>query len=80
MVAGALDAISESLPEAALAGITVCVASGDDGSGDQENDGHVHVDFPASSPYVLGVGGTTLRLRNNQPVEVVWKDGDGKRS
>jgi len=37
-------------------GITVCVSSGDDGSGDQLNDGKAHVDFPSSSPYTLAVG------------------------
>lgn len=77
---GALDQIDESLREAALAGITVCVASGDDGSGDQEDDGHAHVDYPSSSPHALAVGGTTLRIRQGKPVEVVWKDGDGKRA
>jgi kumamolisin len=77
---GAIDAISDSLKAAALLGITVCVASGDDGSGDQETDGHAHVDFPSSSPYVLAVGGTNLRVRGGQPVEVVWKDGDGTRN
>jgi kumamolisin len=77
---GALDAISQSLQAAALVGMTVCVASGDDGSGDQVSDGHAHADFPSSSPYVLAVGGTNLRLRQGKPVEVVWKDGDGTRA
>jgi kumamolisin len=77
---GAIDVISDSLHAAALAGITVCVASGDDGSGDQERDGHAHVDFPASSPNVLAVGGTSLSIRDGRPVEVVWKDGDGTRA
>ena len=46
-------------------GVTVCVASGDRGSCDgDERSGSprstAHVEFPASSPHVLGVGGTTL--------------------
>jgi kumamolisin len=77
---GAIDTINEQFKVAALGGITILVASGDDGSGDQEQDGHAHVDFPASSPYVVGVGGTKLQLRQGKPVEVVWKDGDGTRA
>jgi len=77
----AVAEINELFHEAALAGVTVCVAAGDDGSDDQVGDGQAHVDFPASSPYVLAVGGTTLRAKNNAVVsEVVWKDGDGLRA
>jgi len=77
---GAIDAINDTLKAAALLGITVCVASGDDGSDDQVGDGHAHVDFPSSSPYVLAVGGTTLRKGTSGQVnEVAWKDGDGLR-
>jgi len=75
----AITQVNQALQEAALAGITVCVASGDDGSDDQVGDGHAHVDFPASSPYVLGVGGTILHKRKNEMVETGWKDGDGLR-
>ncbi|MBS1664393.1 MAG: S8/S53 family peptidase [Bacteroidetes bacterium] len=76
----ALDAINDTLKAAALLGVTVCVAAGDDGSDDQVGDGHAHVDFPSSSPYVLGVGGTTLRKSTMGAVtEVAWKDGDGLR-
>ena len=77
---GAIDAINDTLKAAALLGVTVCVAAGDDGSDDQVGDGHAHVDFPSSSPYVLAVGGTTLRkTRTGQVSEVTWKDGDGLR-
>ena len=41
-------------------GVTVCCASGDNGSKDGETDGKEHVDFPASSPFALGCGGTKL--------------------
>jgi kumamolisin len=54
-------------------GVTVCVASGDNGSSDGVNDGNNHVDFPASDPFVLGCGGTTLQTSNAQIVsETVW--------
>lgn len=77
---GAIDAINDTLKAAALLGVTVCVAAGDDGSDDQVGDGHAHVDFPSSSPYVLAVGGTTLRKsKSGQLSEVTWKDGDGLR-
>jgi kumamolisin len=60
--------------------VTICVAAGDDGSDDQVGDGHAHVDFPSSSPYVLAVGGTTLkRSATGVVTETAWKDGDGLR-
>jgi len=56
-------------------GVTVCVASGDNGSSDGINDGNNHVDFPASSSFVLGCGGTTLQSSNGKIVdETVWND------
>ncbi len=61
---GALQAIDERLQAAAVLGITVCIASGDDGSADAETDGRAHVDFPASSPHTLAVGGTMLTGRH----------------
>lgn len=77
--ASAIKQVNEALKETALLGITVCVASGDDGSSDAVTDGHAHVDFPASSPYVLAVGGTTLRKSGGAYSETAWKDGDGLR-
>jgi len=76
----ALQQINELLKEAAMLGITVCVASGDDGSDDQVDDGHAHADFPCSSPYALAVGGTALRRQGQTYDETGWKDGDGLRS
>jgi kumamolisin len=72
----AIQAVDEAFQSAAAIGITVCVASGDDGSRDEITDGRAHVDFPASSEYVLGCGGTTLEAENNAITsEVVWNDG-----
>ncbi|MGH9377805.1 MAG: S53 family peptidase, partial [Terriglobia bacterium] len=74
--AQAMQAVNEALQAAAAMGITVCVASGDDGSRDEVDDGLAHVDFPSSSPYVLACGGTTLLSSNNTiSSEVVWNDG-----
>jgi kumamolisin len=63
--------------EAALLGITITVASGDSGSSDGVNDGQAHVDFPASSPHVLAVGGTKVIATANNTIEseTVWNDG-----
>jgi len=52
--------MDHAFQSAALLGISVCVASGDDGSRDDEDDGNAHVDFPSSSPFALACGGTTL--------------------
>lgn len=75
----AMAAVNEALKKAALLGITVCVASGDDGSSDAVDDGHAHVDFPASSPYVLAVGGTTIPGKNSGKPDICWKEGTGVR-
>jgi kumamolisin len=72
----ALQAINERLQAASLLGITVCVAAGDDGSGDQVGDQQAHVDFPASSPFVLAVGGTMLQ----DAADVVWWESPGQRT
>jgi kumamolisin len=62
--------------EAALLGITITVAAGDNGSSDGVNDGKNHVDFPASCPHVLAAGGTHLVAANGTiEIETVWNDG-----
>ena len=76
----AMSQINETLKEAAYLGVTVCVAAGDDGSSDGLDDGHAHADFPASSPYVLAVGGTTIVELNGTKADVVWMEGDGLRA
>ncbi|MGO9352308.1 MAG: protease pro-enzyme activation domain-containing protein [Mycobacterium sp.] len=78
----AITHCNASLLAAAQLGITVCVSTGDDGSEAQMQDGRAHVNFPATSPYVLAVGGTTLHARNDangatEITEVVWNDGPG---
>ena len=59
---------------AADAGITVTAASGDSGSSDGLPG--KNVDFPASSPLVLGCGGTSLPALTTA-AEIVWNDGGG---
>jgi kumamolisin len=74
----AVQEINQRLQAAAMLGITVCAASGDDGAGDQMQDGRAHVNFPATSPFVLSVGGTMLT--GAPPQEVVWWGAPGDRS
>jgi kumamolisin len=74
--AQAMTNFDEAFQAAAAMGATVCIASGDSGSSDGVNDGQNHVDFPASDPFVLGCGGTTLQASNDKIVsETVWNDG-----
>jgi kumamolisin len=70
-------ALDQAFQAAALLGVTVCAASGDNGWRDGVEGRIAHVDFPASSPYVLACGGTRLEERNGRIVEVVWNDHDG---
>jgi kumamolisin len=71
----ALTNFDEAFQAAAAIGVTVCIASGDNGSSDGVNDGKNHVDFPASSSFVLACGGTTLQASNGQIVnEQTWNN------
>jgi kumamolisin len=76
--AAARRAINNRLGAAAALGITICISSGDDGSGDELNDGRGHVDFPSCSPFVLSVGGTMLV--GDAADEQVWFQPPGTRA
>ena len=72
----AMNAFDAAARDAALLGITICAASGDNGSSDNVNDGQNHVDFPASSPHILACGGTNLQSKNGAITsETVLNDG-----
>jgi kumamolisin len=74
--AQAVTAFEQAFTDAALVGATVLVAAGDSGSSDGVDDGQAHVDYPASSPQVVGCGGTRLTLQAGAiESEVVWNDG-----
>ncbi|HTZ95720.1 MAG TPA: S53 family peptidase [Terriglobales bacterium] len=71
----AMTSMDEAFQSAAAMGITICVAAGDQGSTDGVNDGLNHVDFPASSPHVLGCGGTKLVASGTTiTAETVWNE------
>lgn len=71
-----LTSFDQVAQEAAALGVSITVAAGDNGSSDGDTDGGDHVDFPASSPHVLGCGGTNLQSSNGAITsETVWNDG-----
>jgi kumamolisin len=73
--AQAMTALDAACQSAAALGVTITVASGDNGSSDGVSDGKNHVDFPASSPHVLACGGTRLAGSGSTiSSEVVWND------
>src|SRR3954463_9345691 len=73
-----MDAFNEVFKDAAMLGVTVLAASGDNGSSDGVNDGANHVDFPASSPFVLACGGTTIQFAGQAITsEVAWIGSGG---
>jgi kumamolisin len=74
--AQAMTAFDSAAQDAAALGVTICAASGDNGSSDGVSDGGNHVDFPASSPNILACGGTSLQSSNGViQSETVWNDG-----
>jgi len=73
--AQAMKSFDQALQTAAALGVTVCCAAGDNGSGDGVGDGKAHVDFPASSPFALGCGGTKIAANGSKiSSEVVWNE------
>jgi kumamolisin len=72
-----VNAVSSALQDAAMRGVTVCVSSGDHGTDSQVGDGKAHVQYPASDPWVLSVGGTTIgNISESSFDEYVWNDPD----
>ncbi len=69
----ALLALDQACQAAAALGVTITVASGDNGSTDGSTGNAV--DFPASSPHVLACGGTKI-VANGSTIssEVVWNE------
>ena len=70
-----LTALSGAFQDAAIQRVTICVASGDTGTDSKVGDGRAHVQYPASDPWVLSVGGTTVGNINGTSFdEYVWND------
>ncbi|MGK4580188.1 S53 family peptidase [Kitasatospora sp. HPMI-4] len=81
--ASSMTAVDNSFKQAAAQGISVFSASGDDGSRDctrsTSGSSVQAVDFPASDPYVTGVGGTNLSVNsdNSYSSESAWSTAGG---
>ena len=76
-------AANDALEVAAASGISILAAAGDDGSADCTDQngapvGKLAVNYPASSPWVTGVGGTNFQLNaaNQITGQIVWNDTD----
>ncbi|WP_051970056.1 protease pro-enzyme activation domain-containing protein [Kitasatospora azatica] len=81
-VASVMTTVSNSFKQAAAQGISVFSASGDDGSRDctRSTSGSTvkAVDYPASDPYVTGVGGTNLKVSGTTySSESAWSTAGG---
>jgi len=71
----AIDAVSSTFHDAAALGITILVASGDDGSRCQVSDGKAHCYYPASDPWITCCGGTTIQnVAGSSFAELTWND------
>ncbi len=69
----AIQNMNAAFKKAALKGISVFAASGDNGSKDSSPDGKHNADYPSSDPFVTGTGGTRLDIQGGK--EVTWNDG-----
>jgi kumamolisin len=75
-----MTALDQAIADGVALGVTVTAAAGDNGSSDGVSDGQPHTDFPASSPYALACGGTSLQAdpaTGSISSETVWNDGAG---
>ncbi len=75
----ALDVMNGALADSVSLGVAVTAAAGDMLATNAGDDDLVHVNYPASSPYVLSCGGTKITLASGDAAiaaEVVWNDGD----
>ena len=71
----AMDAMDRAFRLGALRGIVHSVAAGDNGSTDGRPDGRQHADHPASSPSVVGCGGTRLIAERGRRLrEDTWNE------
>ncbi|MGH7117384.1 MAG: S53 family peptidase [Acetobacteraceae bacterium] len=74
--AQAVASVTSLLEDAARIGITVFAAAGDSLATDGLDNGMAHVDFPASSPWAIGGGGTAITTAGGAiTTEAVWNDG-----
>jgi kumamolisin len=72
-----LASMTSALQDAANLGLSVFVASGDNLATDGVAGTTAHVDFPASSPWAIGCGGTNIKVSGGAiSAETVWNNGN----
>jgi hypothetical protein len=70
-----ISAVNMALQDAARQSVTFCTASGDQGVQCQVPDGQAHTIYPATDPYALACGGTTIgNVTGESFTEYVWND------
>jgi kumamolisin len=73
-----IEAASEAFQDCAMQGVTVCVCAGDNGTDARVGDGKAHIWYPATDPWVLSCGGTTVGpVTGGTFEEYVWNDSSG---
>ena len=71
----AMSAVNTAFQEAAMFGMTVLAASGDDGSNCNVGDGKAHCYYPQTDPWVTTCGGTTIgNVAGSSFTEITWND------
>jgi kumamolisin len=71
-----IDSMNSAMQDGGSVNVSVFVASGDNLATDGVTDGQAHVDYPASSPYAIGCGGTAITTSGDSITnETVWNDG-----
>jgi kumamolisin len=77
-----LKAIDQQLKQLAAEGITVAIATGDCAAFETHVFNQLGIGYPASDPYALAVGGTTLQTdsQGRRSSEITWYDSQPDQS
>jgi kumamolisin len=74
----AMQGLSTAFKKAAMKGISIFAAAGDDGAVDNAPSGRFNTDYPASDPNVTASGGTRLLIERGQiSSEMAWNSSGG---
>lgn len=74
----AMQGLSTAFKKAAMKGISIFAAAGDDGAVDNAPSGKFNTDYPASDPNVTAAGGTRLLIERGQiSSEMAWNSSGG---
>lgn len=81
MSSSTIQADDNIFKQAVAQGISVFAAAGDNGSADSTSSSDA-ADYPASDPYVMACGGTSLTLGSSNTIasETAWSDTGGAQS